>query len=67
MKDRGLTIEACPTSNLKTSPTLSLQAHPIGEMVSEGLKVTVCTDDMLLFDKTLSEEFKLVHDQFGFD
>ena len=56
VKENNIHIEACPTSNLVTSPVISLPAHPISEMYTRGLNLSVCTDDMLLFNKTLSEE-----------
>lgn len=66
VKQNEIHIEACPTSNLITSPVISLPAHPISEMYTRGLNLSVCTDDMLLFNKTLSEEIEMVTDAFGY-
>jgi adenosine deaminase len=65
-KEHGITVEACPTSNLVTSPQLSLPAHPISEMFEKGLKLSICTDDQLVFNKSLSEEIFMVTEEFGY-
>lgn len=44
---RGVTIEACPTSNLQTGVVSDLAAHPLAGMLARGLRVTVCTDNTL--------------------
>ena len=62
----GMLIEACPTSNIITSPHISLEAHPISEMHEKGLKLTICTDDQLVFNKSLSEEIHMVTEEFGY-
>lgn len=67
VKEKGIHIEACPTSNFVTSPTISPNAHPINEMYTRELSLSVCTDDQLIFNKTLSEEIKTVTDAFGYD
>ena len=46
--DRGVTIEACPTSNVHTSVIPAISAHPIARWLDVGLRVTVCTDNTLL-------------------
>lgn len=66
VKENGIHIEACPTSNLITSPVISMPAHPISEMYSRDLNLSICTDDQLLFNKTLSEEIEMVTDAFGY-
>jgi adenosine deaminase len=66
VKERGIHIEACPTSNFVTSPHIATLAHPLSEMYTRGLSLSVCTDDQLLFGKSLSEEIKMVTDAFGY-
>jgi adenosine deaminase len=47
VRQRGVTIEACPTSNLQTGAVSDLAAHPLAGMLARGLRVTVCTDNTL--------------------
>jgi adenosine deaminase/GGDEF domain-containing protein/CRP-like cAMP-binding protein len=47
---KGVVIEACPDSNLHTSP-LSYESHPIKKMKQHGVQVTISNDNAVL-DKT---------------
>ncbi len=48
--DRGITIEACPTSNVQTGAVPSLREHPLVDWLKRGLSATVCCDNTLLSD-----------------
>lgn len=58
--ERGITIEACPTSNVHTGLFASVSEHPLGEWLRRGVRVTVCTDNTLLSDVVLPEEHRRV-------
>lgn len=66
VKERKIVIESCPTSNLRTSPDLKLVDHPVDKMFKFGQLLTLCTDDRLIFDKTLSEEIHMVTSEFSY-
>lgn len=54
-------IEACVTSNLQTIPSLrSIANHPIRKMIDYGLSVSVCTDNRLVSNTTVTRELSLV-------
>ncbi|MBI4422587.1 MAG: adenosine deaminase family protein [Elusimicrobia bacterium] len=54
-------IEVCVTSNLQTIPSLkSIAAHPVRKMIDYGLSVSLCTDNRLVSNTTVSREFELV-------
>ncbi len=57
IKRRGLALDVCPISNHKLVPGISLENHPIGELLDAGVKVTVSTDDPLSFGNTLAHEY----------
>ena len=58
LKERGIPLEICPTSNLFTRKyTTSLQEHPIRAFFDHGMYVTVNTDDPTLFGVELNEEY----------
>ena len=65
-RDRGVTLETCPTSNVLTHAVESLEAHPIRELYDAGLRVTVNTDDPTVCGVNLTHEYALVAEKFGF-
>ena len=54
---RGVRLNTCPTSNLKLGRVASLRDHPIRRLHDAGVRVTVNTDDPLVFGCSLSGEF----------
>lgn len=55
---RGVTLEACPTSNVHTGVVPSVEAHPLKVWLRRGLRVCVNTDNTLLSDVTSPEEHR---------
>lgn len=53
---RGVTIEACPTSNVHTGVFPSVAAHPLARWLSRGVKACICADNSLLSDVTTAQE-----------
>lgn len=62
---RGVTIEACPTSNVHTGAIASIAEHPLGLWLSRGIKVCVCSDNTLLSDVTATQELDAVVTALG--
>ncbi len=63
---QGVTVEMCPTSNLKTGVVSSLKKHPIRVLFDKGVKVTVNTDDPSMFDTDMNSEYLQLHQLLGF-
>ncbi|MBN1178826.1 MAG: adenosine deaminase [Anaerolineae bacterium] len=57
VRERGVVLEVCPTSNLLTGVVRSLTHHPLPDLFSLGIKVTINTDDPSVCDTTLSDEY----------
>ena len=55
--DRGLVLDVCLTSNMRTGVVTSLAEHPIGLLRRLRFRVTVNTDNRLMSDTTLTGEF----------
>lgn len=56
-----ITIEVNFTSNLQTLPEMSDPAtHPVGQMIAHSLSATVCTDNRLVSDTTVTRELELI-------
>jgi adenosine deaminase len=50
-------LHICPTSNVKLGRVERLAVHPIRALSDAGVRVTINTDDPLMFGVGLSEEF----------
>jgi len=58
--ERGIAIEACPTSNVHTGVIESIAQHPIPRWLALGVKVCICPDNTLLSGVSASEEIARV-------
>ncbi|MEG9247339.1 adenosine deaminase [Arthrobacter sp. Soc17.1.1.1] len=71
VRDRGIPLELCPSSNLQTGAIAAfgdtIDAHPFDLLYQLGFKVTVNTDNRLMSGVTLTGEFELLVDTFGYD
>jgi adenosine deaminase len=66
VKDRGVTLEMCPTSNLQTGAAADIAHYPMRRFYDEGIKVTVNTDDPAVCGTTLKKEYYRVVTELGF-
>lgn len=57
LADRRIPLHICPTSNILLGIVPSYQTHPVKLMYDHGVRVTINTDDVLIFDQGVSEEF----------
>ena len=56
--ERGVTIEACPTSNVHTGVIPSVDAHPLPKWLALGVRACVCADNTLLSDVSTAQELQ---------
>lgn len=64
--DRRVTIEVCITSNLQTNPNIRMAGnHAMQEMLNRRLSVTLCTDNRLVSNTTMTRELMLATETFG--
>src|SRR6185369_1786580 len=54
---RGVTIEACPTSNVHTGVIASTREHPLPKWLERGVRACVNTDNTLLSAVNAPEEY----------
>ncbi len=66
VRDRRIPLEMCPTSNVHTGAASSIADHPIGLLKDLRFRVTVNTDNRLMSDVGLSDEFIKLVDAFGY-
>jgi adenosine deaminase len=58
VRERGVTVEACLTSNLQTGAVDDLAAHPLPRLLQAGIQATVCTDNTLFSDVDAPGEYR---------
>nr|WP_308199253.1 adenosine deaminase [Saccharothrix sp. S26] len=61
----GITLEVCPTSNLRTGAVRAIEDHPLPRLLDAGVPVTLATDDPGMFHTDLDREYLLCHEVFG--
>ncbi|WP_120522538.1 adenosine deaminase [Arthrobacter celericrescens] len=71
VRDRGIALEICPSSNLQTGAIAEfgegIESHPIDMLYQLGFNVTVNTDNRLMSGVTLTNEFELLVETFDYD
>ena len=67
VKEKRVTLEVCPTSNVQTKAVDHFESHPIEDFIKNGLKVTINTDNRTVSNTTLTQEIKKVMETFEFD
>ena len=65
---RRITLEVCLSSNMQTTPAIrELRDHSLRRMLERGLSVTLCTDNRLVSNTTVCQEYQLAIDHFPID
>ena len=66
VNDRRIPLEICLTSNVQTRATKSFDTHPLREYYDRGLNVVLNTDNRLMSDTTLTDEYEAAATHLGF-
>jgi adenosine deaminase len=67
VRDRRIPLEMCPTSNVDTGAVARLEDHPIDLLKRLRFRVTLNTDNRLMSQISLSDEFASMVGAFGWD
>jgi adenosine deaminase len=65
IRESGITLEMCPTSNEQTHAVPSYAQHPLKRYLESGVKVTINTDSRLISGTTLTNEFVRAVNELG--
>ncbi|MCA1563349.1 MAG: adenosine deaminase, partial [Acidobacteria bacterium] len=65
LRDRAIALEMCPRSNVQTRAVPRIADHPITQLLTRGLRVTVSTDGRTVSNTTVTSEFDLLHLELG--
>jgi len=63
--DKRIPLEICLLSNLHTGAVDKIENHPFGTLFREKFRVTINTDDRLMSDTTMTNEFLLAVENFN--
>ena len=61
LAEKQIQLNVCPSSNVKLQYVTNYKDHPIKILYENGVKVTINTDDLLLFDSTIENEYLLLY------
>lgn len=56
---KGIVLDVCPTSNLRTRVVPDLDAHPLPALLAAGARCTINSDDPAMFNTDLGQEYEL--------
>ena len=58
LADRGIVLDVCPLSNLRTGAVASLAEHPLPQLVAAGVRCSISTDDPAMFETDLTRDYE---------
>lgn len=65
LRQGDVTLDMCPTSNVRTGVVADLRSHPLPLLHGLGIPVTVSSDDPLPFFTDIEREYRLLVDELG--
>ncbi|MGC2109979.1 MAG: adenosine deaminase [Candidatus Korobacteraceae bacterium] len=66
LADKQIPVEICITSNVMTGCCRAVEDHPVRRLFDAGVPIVLNTDDPDMFRTSLSREYQLAHEVFGF-
>jgi aminodeoxyfutalosine deaminase len=55
---RGIVLDVCPLSNLRTGAVRALEEHPLPRLAAAGVRCSISTDDPAMFDTDLTRDYE---------
>lgn len=65
VKNKAVTLETCPSSNVQTKAVSRLSCHPIKEFYRDKLLITINTDNRTVSNTTMTNEVRKVMEEFN--
>lgn len=62
LADNKIQLNITPTSNVLLSRVDSIESHPIRKLYDYGVKVTINSDDIIMFDSEVSKEYMRLYE-----
>lgn len=65
IREKGITLECCPTSNLQTRIFEYMEQFPIRKLLDQNIRFTINTDNMTVSGTTLQKEWDKLRQVFS--
>jgi adenosine deaminase len=65
LRERGVGLDVCPTSNVVLGAVESLGAHPLPRLLGAGVACSINADNPVMFDCTIASEYELCRSAFA--
>lgn len=65
LKEKNVTLEVCPTSNIQTKAYETFKDHPFKKLMDLGVSISLNTDNMTVSNTTMNKEYKVMKDTFN--
>jgi aminodeoxyfutalosine deaminase len=66
LREKDIPLEICITSNLVTGVVPRMEDHPVRRLFDSGVPIVLNSDDPAMFRCSLTGEYRLAAEQFGF-
>jgi adenosine deaminase len=66
-RERNVTFDVCPISNIKLAVYPDYSSHPLRKIMEAGVRCTISTDDPLVFNNSLTDEYIVLAEKMGFN
>jgi adenosine deaminase len=67
VKERGIALEVCPTSNIFLGLFKNMNEHPFPKLFEAGIKVSINSDDPPFMSTTLAQEYQRVQESYRYN
>ncbi len=67
VRENGIFVECCPTSNIQTKAVTDMMSHPANYYMKEGVSITINTDNRTVSETTMSCELESLANAFSWD
>ena len=69
IRENNIRMNVCPQSNIALGAVKKIEEHPIRKLYDHGINLTINTDDLLLFNATITDQIVdlIDHNIFSFE
>ena len=60
LADKNIQLNVCPSSNVMLGYAKDYKTHPLRTLFENGVKITINTDDLLILDSSIENEYLLL-------
>lgn len=66
LKEKGITLEICPSSNIALGLFKSLEEHPLPQLLNTGISIALGSDDPPFFRTTIAKEYERIQEAYHY-